>query len=86
MAQAGHHLLLTLSLKNGGGVHACRGSLIHGEDVTECPPGWVLKSYKRLGSYPVLALKFFLVCGDNGQSRRMMQVSGRSGACWAESS
>ena len=57
-----------------------------GRGLLSVPAGWALKSYKRLGSYPVLALVFLLVCGDNGQGRRMMQVRGRSGVCWAGSS
>ena len=70
--------LPTLSLKNGDGVHPCRGSLIHGEGVCGVPPpGWVLRSHKSLGSSPVLALVFRLVCGDNGQGRRMTQVRGK---------
>ena len=48
-----------------------------GKMSVDPPPGWVLRSHKSLGSSPVLALVFRLVCGDNGQGRRRMQVRGK---------
>ena len=48
-----------------------------GRCLWSAPPGWVLRSHKSLGSSPVLALVFRLVCGDNGQGRRMTQVRGK---------
>ena len=48
------------SFEKWGWCPPCRGSLTE-KMFIECPPSWVLRSHKKLDSYPVLAQVFFLL-------------------------